>query len=124
MDIRPIIHWIALIAFSYIFAKAGILKVIVHPGMMEGMSILGFDKHRTSIIGWLEVFGVVGIVIGLWFPAVKNLAVLFLIPFGIGALTMHIAHQDGFADYYESFFVCVLSIIILLTDRHFKIIIR
>lgn len=121
METKQVIHWIALALFFYIFSKAGIDKVFQKPGMMEGMAALGFNTQRTLIIGWLEVLGVVAIIVGLWVPMVKNIAILYLMPFGIGALTMHISRQDGFSDYYESLLVCILSVIVLLTDRSFSI---
>lgn len=124
MNGKMILHYGCLLVFAYIFGYAGLYKITGHTGMMEGMMALGFGKQATLLIGWAEVIGVVALLTGLFVPGFKSGAVLWLLPFGIGALAVHMAHHDGFADYKESLLVCLLGPVILMTDKHFKIKLR
>lgn len=123
MDHRAILHWIAFCGFTYIFGYAGLYKIIRKPDMMEGMASLGFNGTWTLFIGTTEMLGVAGLLAGIFYPAVKNLAVLWLLPFAIGAFTMHMGHHHGPADYKESVICIVLAVVLLWTDRRFRIVI-
>lgn len=89
--------------------------------MMEGMSAFGFNKAWTLLIGYLELLGVLGLLAGIIFSEIKNASVIFLFPFSVGALMVHFAHRD-YHDFYEAFIVTVLSVVLLATDKSFKII--
>jgi uncharacterized membrane protein YphA (DoxX/SURF4 family) len=88
--------------------------------MMQGMEALGFDKTWTLIIGYLELAGVIGLIVGLWMHEAKNGAVIFLFFFAVGALMVHFAHHD-YSDYYEALLACVCAVILLATESSFKI---
>jgi hypothetical protein len=90
--------------------------------MMQGMEAFGFGESWTLFIGVAETLGVAGLLAGIFFPAVRNLAVLWLLPFAIGAFTMHMAHHHGPADYKESVICIVLGVLMLWTDKRFRII--
>ena len=120
MDIRTIVHYLALAYFSYIFGYAGLYKVIKKTSMMQSMQSLGFNETWTLVIGYAEVLGVAGLIAGLFVPHLKNASVLFLLPFAIGAFTSHMAHHE-FNHYYNSLIVCILPFVILLTDKHFRL---
>jgi hypothetical protein len=66
------------------------------------------------------LLGVVGFLLGLWNHPIKNASVLWLFPFAIGALMVHFAHND-YHDSYDALMVCRISLILLLTDKHFKV---
>lgn len=89
--------------------------------MMDGMSGFGFNKAWTLVIGYLELLGVLGLLTGIISNEVKNASVIFLFPFGVGALMVHFAHRD-YHDYYEALIVTVLSVVLLATDKSFKIV--
>jgi uncharacterized membrane protein YphA (DoxX/SURF4 family) len=121
MDIKTILHWLAFAVMLYIFGYAGIYKIVKMPGMMQGMRSMGFGEQVTVIIGWTEVLGVTGLLAGIFIPQVKPIAVLYLWPFAIGALTTHFSYHHGIADFYQALLVTVLPVILLMTDRHFKV---
>ncbi|MNR42745.1 hypothetical protein D3C85_1612880 [compost metagenome] len=89
--------------------------------MMLSMQSLGFNKTWTIVIGVFELIGVILILIGIFQPQYKNAGLLFLLPFAIGAFTTHMAHQE-YNHYYHSLLVCILTIVILATDKTFRII--
>lgn len=118
---KIIIHWIFYAYYLYIFGKASLFKVFQKQTMMQSMQNLGFTKNWTLLIGIFELIGVTLLLIGLYKPPIKNLAVLILFPFAVGAFTTHMAHQE-YHHYYNSLLMCILSILILATDDRFKII--
>ena len=92
--------------------------------MMEGMASMGFGEHATVWIGWLETIGVLGLIAGIFLPVAKPVAVIFLWPFAIGALTTHFSYHHPLSEYLNALLVCIMPVILLITDRHFKIVIE
>ncbi len=117
---RTIIHWLSYAYYLYVFGYASLFKIFQKPSMMESMQSLGFNKTWTIMIGIAELIGVLLIVIGIFTPHVKNAGILFLFPFAIGAFTAHMAHQE-YNHFYNSLLMCILTIILLATDKNFKI---
>lgn len=122
MNYKNLVHWLSIAVYVFIFGRAGMAKVLKAPYMMEAMASIGFDENWTLLIGLAEVLGVVAILIGIYYPAVKNIAVIFLFPFAIGAFTVHMSYQHGFAAYWQSLVVCIMVILILWTDKKFRLI--
>ena len=124
MEIRTIIHWISFAVYTYIFGYAGLFKIIRLPHMMQGMESMGFGEKATLWIGWLETIGVLGLIAGIFIPVVKPAAVIFLWPFAFGALTAHFSYHHPFPEYLNALLVCMMPVFLLMTDRHFKVIIE
>jgi len=116
--IKSVAHWLSYAYYLYVFGYASLFKVFQKSAMMQSMQSLGFNKTWTIIIGIGELTGVVLLLIGLYNPQFKNVAVLLLFPF---AVTAHMAHQE-YHHFYNSLLMCVLSIVLLATDKTFKII--
>ncbi|GEN71457.1 MULTISPECIES: DoxX family protein [Chryseobacterium] len=119
--IKTLIHWSAYAYYLYVFGYASLFKVFQKQTMMQNMQNLGFNKTWTILIGIGELIGVVLLIIGLFKPPIKNLAVLILFPFAVGAFTTHMSHNE-YEHYYNSLLMCILSIVLLVTDKEFKII--
>lgn len=117
-----VIHWISVTVFSFIFGYAGIKKLYQEETMMMGMEELGFDVTWTLAIGFAEVLGTIGVLAGIFVHPVKIISVLLLMPFAIGAFTMHMSQQHLFSIYWQSLAVCVLSVVILWTDKEFELV--
>ncbi|MNE75421.1 hypothetical protein D3C80_1715800 [compost metagenome] len=118
--IKTIIHWTAFAYYLYVFGYASLFKVFQKQSMMDNMQKLGFNKIWTITIGIGELIGVILIVIGIFAPPFKNAGILLLFPFAIGAFTTHMAHNE-YHHFYNSLIMCVLTIILLATDKYFKI---
>ncbi|WP_306350051.1 DoxX family protein [Flavobacterium sp. '19STA2R22 D10 B1'] len=113
-------HWAAYIYYVYIFGYAGLYKIFLLPKMVKSMESLGFNKTWTIWIGIAEVLGLIIVLLGLYDSRLKNLGLLLLFPFAVGAFTTHMAHQE-YHHYFNSLMVCILTIFLLLTDKNFKI---
>lgn len=61
---------------------------------MEDLSVFGLGKIWTLFIGYGELLGVLGLIVGIWHHQTKQLSILCLFPFAIGALIVHFAHYD------------------------------
>lgn len=120
MKILQIVHWAAYACYVYLFGYASLFKVFQKQSMMQSMNSLGFNKTWTLLIGYGELLGVIGLLAGLWYHEVKNISVLWLFPFAVGALMVHFAHND-YQYYYASLSGCIVSVLLLATDKHFKI---
>lgn len=118
---KSAIHWLSYAYYLYVFGYASLFKVFQKQSMMQSMESLGFNKNWTIVIGVLELIGVILIIVGIFKPQLKNMGILFLLPFAVGAFTAHMAHQE-YQHFYNSLIMCVLTIVLLLTDKHFRII--
>jgi hypothetical protein len=89
--------------------------------MIESMEGLGYGKLWTLLIGYGELAGVLGLSAGVWIHQVKNISALWLFPFAVGALMVHFAHND-YKYFYAALFCCVSCMVLLATDKYFKVI--
>ncbi|SDR12243.1 DoxX-like family protein [Chryseobacterium soldanellicola] len=120
--VSKIIYWACYAYYLYVFGYASLFKIFQKESMVKSMQSLGFNTTWTMLIGAAEFIGVILIVVGLIKPQFRNLGILFLFPFAIGALTTHMAHGE-YNHYYNSLIMCVFSVILLTLDKNFKIII-
>ncbi|WP_034040707.1 DoxX family protein [Wocania ichthyoenteri] len=116
-------HWISYGYLIYAFGYASLFKVFQKESMMGNMSNFGFGKIWTLFIGYGELLGVIGLVVGFWMHQVKNISTLWLLPFAIGALMVHFAHND-YKHFYTALYCCIAGIILLITDKNFKVILK
>lgn len=119
-SLKFIIYWAGYVYYVYVFGYASLFKVFQKPAMMQGMEAFGFNKIPTILIGVCELSGALLMLIGLFKAVYRNIAILFLFPFAIGAFTTHLAHRE-YNDFYNALAVCVLSVIMLWADKTFKI---
>jgi RsiW-degrading membrane proteinase PrsW (M82 family) len=116
-----IIHWAAFSYLIYTFGYASLFKVFQKQSMMENMRDFGFGKIWTLFIGYGELLGVLGLIVGICHNQVKNLSTLWLFPFAIGALMVHFAYND-YKHFYTALFCCITCFVLLITDKNFKIV--
>lgn len=121
MTTKLVLHWLAFIIYCWIFGYAGIYKIVKVPDMMQGMASMGFGEMATLWIGWAETIGVAGLLLSIFIPAVRPVAVLWLWPFAIGALTAHFSYHHAFSDYRNALLVCIMPAVLLATDKHFEV---
>ncbi|PRD47556.1 DoxX family protein [Sphingobacterium haloxyli] len=120
-NLTTIIHWITYIYFVYLFGYASLFKVFQKKTMMDGMMSFGFDKTWTLLIGYGELAGVLALIAGLWFHRIKNIAIIYLLFFAVGALMVHFAHRE-YQEFYGALFGCIAAFVLLTTDKHFKLV--
>ena len=89
--------WIAAVALSglvaLVFAANGMAKLLGHPKMIEASTHLGYSTRSFRIIGLLEVFGALGILLApLCVPL--SVAGTGLILLTIGGFIAHLRASD------------------------------
>ena len=119
-DFKMIIYWASFAYYVYVFGYASLYKVFQKKSMMQNMQALGFNKVPTILIGICELAGVVLMITGILIPALKNIGILFLFPFAIGAFTPHMAHKE-YNHFYKATAMCALTLVMLWADRNFTI---
>lgn len=118
--IKAVIHWLSFAYYLYVFGYASLFKIFQKTSMMQSMQSLGFNKTWTILIGAGELLGVILIVIGIFKPQFKTMGIILLFPFAVGAFTAHMAHQE-YHHFHNSLIMCILTVILLVTDKYFKI---
>ena len=117
---KMIIYWMSYAYYVYVFGYASLFKIFQKSSMMQNMQALGFSKTPTLLIGICELLGIILVLVGIFKPAYRNLGILFLFPFAIGAFTAHMAHQE-YHHFYNALAMCILTCVMLLLDKNFKI---
>lgn len=118
--VKTIIYWLSYTYYIYVFGYASLFKVFRKKSMLDNMQFLGFNQIQTTLIGIGELIGIILIIIGLFNPPYRNIGVLWLFPFAIGAFTAHMAHQE-YHHFYNALLMCILGLIMLVLDEKFKI---
>src|ERR1700760_2323051 len=92
--------WIAAVALSglvaLVFAANGMAKLLGHPKMIEASTHLGYSMRSFRIIGLLEVFGALGILLAPLCVPLSVAAATGLILLTIGDLSPIYARRIRF----------------------------
>jgi len=90
--------WIAAIALSalvaLVFVANGAAKMLGHPKMTEASTHLGYSMRSFRIIGLLEVFGALGILLAPLCVPLSVAAATGLVLFTIGGCVAHLRASD------------------------------
>ena len=90
--------WIAAVALSglvaLVFAANGMAKFLGHPKMIEASTHLGYSMRSFRIIGLLEVFGALGILLAPLCVPLSVAAATGLILLTIGGFIAHLRASD------------------------------
>lgn len=93
-----------------IFTKAGLDMVLARPPMPETAARLGVPLPRFRAIGALELAGVVGLVVGLWWTPLGILAAACLAMLTVGAAVTHVRAGDEPKDVGPAVVCCALAV--------------
>ena len=122
-NFRKAAYWILLAYYIYVFGYASLEKVFQTKQMMDGMHFLGFNDIWIALIGYGGLGGWLIVLLGLYKAEYRNIGMLLLFPFAVGAFTAHMAHQE-YSHYFNALYVSVTTPIILFLDKKFKIIVK
>jgi len=77
------------------FAATGSAKLAAVPAMRAKAEHVGFTVAAYRRIGFLEVLGVLGLIVGAFVPAIGALAAAGLLILLAGAIVAHLRNGDG-----------------------------
>lgn len=120
---KKVVYWLLFAYYVYVFGYASLEKVLQFKSMMDGMHFLGFNDTWIALIGYGELGGWLIVLFGLYKPEFRNLGMLLLFPFAVGAFTAHMAHQE-YSHYFNALYVTLATPIMLLLDKKFRIIMK
>lgn len=89
--------WLAIVLLSLtalVLLLAGIQKVALQPKATTPMRRLGVADKLTRVIGFLELAGVTGLVIGVWVRPLGVAAGIGLAALLLGAIAYHVRAGD------------------------------
>ena len=87
----PILAGLLVVAF----AALGSAKLAAVPAMRAKAAHVGFSVSAYRRIGFLEVLGVVGLLVGAFVPVIGALAATGLLALLGGAVVVHLRNGDG-----------------------------
>lgn len=95
---------------AVLFFSLGIQKIMGHEIQVDIFRNLKLPQWFRVVTGWVELVGVIGLIIGFWVPWVLVIAGLWI---GITMLIGMIAHirvKDPFSKSIPSFVLLVISV--------------
>ncbi|WP_200940126.1 DoxX family protein [Aeromicrobium sp. Root495] len=92
-----------------VFTKAGLDMVLARPPMPEAAARLGVPLPRFRAVGALELAGVLGVVVGLWWTPLGVLAAGCLATLTVGAAVTHVRAGDEPKDVGPAVVCCALA---------------
>ncbi len=99
-----------------IFVSVGIQKILGHEQQVAIFKHLKLPQWFRLVTGWVEVVGVVGLIIGFWLPWVVVIAGLwFAITMLIGAI-VHIRVKDSYSKSIPAFILLIISVILSILN--------
>lgn len=82
------------VLLALVFLAAGLQKVLLLRAVTANMRRLGAGPGLTRTIGALELLGVVGVVVGLWYPLAGVAAAIGFVLLLAGAIRYHLRAGD------------------------------
>jgi uncharacterized membrane protein YphA (DoxX/SURF4 family) len=106
---------ISLIIFGSLlsFAAIGsaISKLVKVPDVMTAMASVGVKPNQVPVLALLEIAGGLGVIAGIWKPALGTLASVCLIGYFAGALVAHMKKKHKVADFAAALGIFIIAII-------------
>jgi hypothetical protein len=90
------------------FAALGTSKILAVPAMRDRAAHVGFSVDAYRRIGFLEVAGAAGVLLGFVAPELGVLAGTGLLLLMLGALVAHVRQRDGLAEMAPALVVVAL----------------
>jgi hypothetical protein len=96
------------------FAAAGSAKLAAVPAMRTKAEHVGFSVAAYRRIGFLEVLGVVGLLVGAFVPVIGALAAAGLLILLGGAVVAHLRSGDGVSEIAPAVVLGLMTLSFLL----------
>lgn len=83
--------------------------------LREEFEYYGLPVWFMYVVGGLKIAAAIGLIVGIWMPALTPIAAAALIILMLGAIAMHIKVGDKLTTYLPAMLMFVLSTIIFLS---------
>ena len=106
---------IALIIFGSLLAFASIGSAIAKlkkvPDVMASMESVGVKPSQVPALAFLEIAGGLGVIAGIWSPALGLLASASLVLYFVGAVVSHLSKKHGPADFGAALGILIIAVV-------------
>jgi uncharacterized membrane protein YphA (DoxX/SURF4 family) len=102
------------VLLALVFVGAGTSKIVKNPTGADMADRLGYPLRLWRAIGWLEVAGALGLLVGLYWAPIGETAALCLALLMVGAVISHLRVKDAFAKWAGPLGLGVLSVVTLI----------
>ena len=99
----------SLLSFDAI--GSAISKLVKVPDVMTAMASVGVKPNQVPALALLEIAGGLGVIAGIWKPALGTLASVCLIGYFTGALVAHMKKKHKVADFAAALGIFIIAII-------------
>ena len=96
------------------FAALGSAKLAAVPAMRVKAEHVGFSVSAYRRIGFLEVLGVLGLIVGAFVPVIGALSAAGLLMLLGGALVVHLRNGDGLREIAPAVVLSLVTLTLLL----------
>jgi uncharacterized membrane protein YphA (DoxX/SURF4 family) len=110
---------IAAVILSLVLAAAmlgsGVMKLVGAAPMRANMASVHVTPSQMRVLGVLEVLATIGLLAGLWIPALGIAAAIGSIVYFVGAIVAHVrAHDKGLQGAAALLVLSVATLVVLL----------
>jgi putative oxidoreductase len=116
VNILSILSIILQILLALIFTMTSIMSITGHKIQVENFVHLGLPQWFRVVTGWVQLIGVVVLVIGLWYPSVAALAGLWMGATMLGGFATHIMAKDSIKQLLPALILAIIAIIIAIIN--------
>lgn len=109
-----VVYWLFYIGYLFISAYLGFNKVFRANDPATGIQPGAF----TRASGWLELIGVLGLLIGFFYPPMTLIPIAWLLPLSL----MTIYKQFGKPRFYNLLYCCTIPVLLVIMNRSYGII--
>jgi hypothetical protein len=89
-----IAYAVVAIALSAALVASAVAKLTKQPRIVDGISGLGVPLSWFPGLAAAEIAGAIGLIIGLWVPALGIAAGIGVVAYFVGAVTFHVRAND------------------------------
>ena len=99
----------SLLAFAAIGSAISKLKKV--PDVMTAMASVGVKPQQVPLLAALEIAGGLGIIAGIWVPALGLAATIGLVLYFAGALLSHMKKKHGPAEFGAALGIFIIALV-------------
>jgi uncharacterized membrane protein len=108
--------WIVAGLLGVIAIASALSKLTKKPELIAQLTGLGVPEKRIPILGLLEIAGALGLLAGIWIPALGIAAAAGLTLYFLGAVIAHLRHGDGAKEFAPAAVLLGLSIATVILE--------
>ncbi|MCS5717701.1 DoxX family protein [Herbiconiux sp. CPCC 205763] len=107
---------IASVVLALAMLASGVMKVIRAPRIVSMMGAVGVTPRQLPVLGALQIAATVGLIAGIWLPALAIAAAIGLTLYFTGAIVAHVRAHDPARQGILFLVLAAITLALLLLD--------